>query len=368
MGTQRYFSADYAEARDKFRAACTLAGVATKAYENPTPGPGGTTLTIDLALFGPADASNLLILTSGVHGIEGLAGCGCQTAWIAEGHYRDIPQDVAVLIVHAVNCYGVAHVQYTTEGNVDLNQNFLDFDQPLPENPAYEDIHEAMCCPELDGPLRDEATAFLAEYTAQNGEETFLEALWQGQHSHADGLSFSGTEPTWSHLTTLEFLAEFAGAAKQICLLDTHTGVGAYGYGSIFTLAETGDPALKKARAWIGPALNTPLAQVEGSSDSIPFFPLSHGYMQTGYIRALPHAEVTPIGLEFGSLNEERLMALWLANHWLTFHGDVESELGQKIKREIQAGFSPGTEDWTQMISPRWTLVIGQVLRGLGGM
>ena len=185
MGTQRYFSADYAEARDKFRAACTLAGVATKAYENPTPGPGGTTLTIDLALFGPADASNLLILTSGVHGIEGLAGCGCQTAWIAEGHYRDIPQDVAVLIVHAVNCYGVAHVQYTTEGNVDLNQNFLDFDQPLPENPAYEDIHEAMCCPELDGPLRDEATAFLAEYTAQNGEETFLEALWQGQHSHA---------------------------------------------------------------------------------------------------------------------------------------------------------------------------------------
>ena len=90
--------------------------------------------------------------------------------------------------------------------------------------------------------------------------------------------------------------------------------------------------------------------------------------MQTGYIRALPHAEVTPIGLEFGSLNEERLMALWLANHWLTFHGDVESELGQKIKCEIQAGFSPGTEDWTQMISPRWTLVIGQVLRGLGGM
>jgi hypothetical protein len=39
MGTQRYFSADYAEARDKFRAACTLAGVATKAYENPTPDP-----------------------------------------------------------------------------------------------------------------------------------------------------------------------------------------------------------------------------------------------------------------------------------------------------------------------------------------
>ncbi len=368
MRTHHYFSTDYASAREKFNGACAFAGIAPRSYENPATGPNGLALTTDVARFGPADASKLLILVSGVHGIEGLAGCGCQAAWIAQGLYRDLPEGVAVLVIHAINCYGMAHILYTTEGNVDLNQNFPDFDAELPANPAYEDIHDALCCPELEGPRRDQANAFLAEYRKIKGEGAFLEALWYGQHTHPDGLSFSGTEPTWSHRTTLEILAEFAADVEHVCLIDTHTGAGKYGYGTVFTTAEQGDAALERARSWFGPSLQSPWACEEEDSESNNPFPKPAGYLQTGFVRALPQAEVLGIGMELETYSNEQLMPSWLANHWLTFHGDVASVLGRKIKREVLAGFYPGTRDWTDMIYPRWQQIVGQAMCGLGSL
>ena len=40
----------------------------------------GEELATDIAWFGPADAPNVLILGSGTHGAEGLAGSGAQAA------------------------------------------------------------------------------------------------------------------------------------------------------------------------------------------------------------------------------------------------------------------------------------------------
>ena len=36
---------------------------------------------------------------------------------------------------------GFAHALWFTEENVDLNRNFVDFSQPLPQNPRYAEVH-----------------------------------------------------------------------------------------------------------------------------------------------------------------------------------------------------------------------------------
>ncbi len=364
----KHFSANYAEARNKFYTACADTRAVQRSYENPLPGPDGLRLTSDVARFGPAGAKKLLILISGVHGFEGLAGSGCQTNWIAEGLHNDLPEGVAVLIIHAINCYGVAHVTYATEGNVDLNQNFLDFDAELPANPGYEEIHAALNCPELAGPLRDEANAFLAEYRATKGERAFFKALWLGQHTHPDGISFSGTEPTWSHLTTLEILGEFAVDVEHVCVLDTHTGAGTYGRGTVLSTAEAGEVALDRARRWFGPSLQTPWAIKNEESSLVPPFPKPAGYMHTGFVKALPHADVVGTTIELETFDNAQLMQAWLANRWLTFYGDLESDQGREIRRKILASFYPGTEDWTGMIWPRWKQVVTQAICGLGSL
>ena len=64
MLTAQYFSADYAEARQKFLHASCVAGACVESFQNPCSGQGGVELFTDLALLGPSDAENVLVLIS----------------------------------------------------------------------------------------------------------------------------------------------------------------------------------------------------------------------------------------------------------------------------------------------------------------
>src|SRR3569623_177933 len=80
------FSESYAEARGKFCRAAAEAGGAIRSWLNPNAhGPNGERLYLDTARFGPADATNMLVLISSTHGVEGHCGSGAQIAWLATG-------------------------------------------------------------------------------------------------------------------------------------------------------------------------------------------------------------------------------------------------------------------------------------------
>ena len=82
------FSESYAEARAKFCGAAATAGGALRSWLNPhTKGPNGELLYLDTARFGAADASNMLVLISSTHGVEGHCGSGAQIV----AHRRDRP-------------------------------------------------------------------------------------------------------------------------------------------------------------------------------------------------------------------------------------------------------------------------------------
>ena len=95
MQADMLFSADYATARDKFRAACTLRGLEPQAFVHPLAGAQGEPLATDVVHVGPADARRVLVLTSGVHGVELFAGAGCQIDWLLTHGASDLPRDTA---------------------------------------------------------------------------------------------------------------------------------------------------------------------------------------------------------------------------------------------------------------------------------
>ena len=70
------FSGSYAEARQKFLAACTLAGLVPQTFAHPLAGSQGEALATDVVRIGPLDARRVLVLTSGVHVVELFAGSG----------------------------------------------------------------------------------------------------------------------------------------------------------------------------------------------------------------------------------------------------------------------------------------------------
>src|SRR5271166_2962364 len=316
MGIPRYFSATYAEARQKFLEAGRAAGAASEAYVNPNAkGANGEELALDVARFGDRDAQNLLIVCSGTHGNDGFCGSGCQIGLIAEGVLAARPPDAAVLLVHAANPYGFSHIRRVTEDNVDLNRNFQDFSKPLPENPRYADIHDLLVPPDWDGPGRALADAALAAWgEANGGRKAYQAAVAGGQYAFPDGLFFGGRTATWSNRTFRALVEKHGEAARRVAAIDLHTGLGPSGYGEPITMVAADTPGFARARAWWG-------GDVTSTADGTSASPAVAGPLIGSLAESLPRAEITAIGLEFGTVALSRVLEAIRGDNWLNARG-----------------------------------------------
>lgn len=361
MSIQEHFSEDYFSAREKFLLACRSAGLETITYEHPETGPGGESLATDSVYVGRADAKNLLVLISGVHGVEALCGSACQAGWLAEGSPNRLPGETAVLLIHAINCWGAAHLRRNTDGNVDLCRNFMDFDDTLPARPEYEEIHVAISCPEYRGPMRDAANMTLRGFREKHGMDSFVAALMGGQYRHPDGFSYGGDAPTWSNRVVSQILSTHGQQASRVVLIEYHSGLGPYGYGTAVTM-HTGDD-LDRARNVFG---NWILAPNERGPETPRSFYTAHGHTTEGYRNILGSAEITSVVLEYGTYPPQRSLGVMLDDHWLTHFGDRDSEVGKAIKAELLELHHPKSEEWRRAIWDRSTQIIRQAMSGFG--
>src|SRR4051812_28355046 len=100
------FATDYFTARDRFRRVAEQAGAERQEIAIAARGPGGEELTMDVARLRRGQPSSALVLTSGLHGSEGLFGSAVQVAALERWAQAPPPEGVAVVLVHALNPYG----------------------------------------------------------------------------------------------------------------------------------------------------------------------------------------------------------------------------------------------------------------------
>ena len=114
---EQAFSASYAAARQQFLEAAASAGMALQSQPHPLTGVEGEALAMDVARDGPADADQLLILSSACHGIEGYCGSGVQVYALRDAEWLDKARSagVAVLYVHALNPHGFSYGRRVTQ-------------------------------------------------------------------------------------------------------------------------------------------------------------------------------------------------------------------------------------------------------------
>ncbi len=185
-----YFSGNYQEARIKFVTAAKAAGADLEHYPNPAPGAEGEKLYTDIATFNLPGVKQILVLSSGTHGIEGFAGSAIQTGLLREGITRRLPEDIGLLFIHALNPYGFSHLRRFTEDNVDLNRNFVDHGKPYPPNEGYNKLARVIE-PESLSTLGDiQAKLVLTWYRATKGKQWLEVACWVAENMNFDRLYF----------------------------------------------------------------------------------------------------------------------------------------------------------------------------------
>ena len=355
------FSETYAEARAKFCAAAADGGGALRSWLNPRAlGPRGEKLYLDTARFGPADAANMLVLIAGTHGVEGHCGSGAMISWLRSGGPTKLPKGTGALLIHALNPYGFAWTRRVTEDNVDLNRNFVDHDKGYPKNEGYLALADAV----LPGAWTEESKAeterVFAAYAQKHGAFGLQGAISGGQYTHPDGIFFGGHTSTWSNRTVRAVAREELSCARQVAIIDFHTGLGPFGHGELICAVSPAARSFGRAKAWYGDELTSPESGTSTSAIVV-------GIMTDAFPQELPDAQVTPIALEYGTYSVPEVLNAVRADNWLHHRGDIASDLGRTLKADMKERFFPAGDKWREMVWARADQTIGWALKGMAG-
>lgn len=226
VGTTGWFSKDYFEARSRFLEAVERCGFRHFAIPIDAVGPAGSPLSIDVAVGGSSTPRKVLILSSGLHGVEGFFGSAAQLAYLGTLSNEWWPAvDSAVVLIHALNPFGFAWRRRFNENNVDLNRNFLlpgeDFAGSPPLSGAFRDALLSRTESRLG-----RWNTRLAMLAWKHGMASFWETLPVGQYDFADWLFFGGQGYSQTAKIVEEGLPSLLGNAEEAIHLDFHTGLG----------------------------------------------------------------------------------------------------------------------------------------------
>ena len=175
---------------------------------------------------------NLIILTTGVHGMEGYIGSVMLDVFFEEIYPTLNKDTTGVLVVANVNPYGMKYKRRYNENNVDLNRNFIiDWDNfDLSSNKDYPEVKEFLQ-PEgkIGNALWHEVGfyASLAKEALTKGTDKVSDALLTGQYEYSNGVYYGGNgdEKSTAYLKNV-FNECLDGEYENLVHIDIHSGYG----------------------------------------------------------------------------------------------------------------------------------------------
>ena len=359
MDAEAFFAGSYAEARGNFLTAAEAARADLHEHRHPLLGRHGEPLFMDVAWLGPRDAAALLLVSSGCHGVEGYAGSGIQAALLNDAALLAAAREagVALLLVHALNPWGFSWGRRTTQENVDLNRNWLDFHAPLLANPGYAALAHRLLPRRWPPSWLNEAA--IALYALRHGKRALQTAISAGQHEFPEGLFHSGTAPTWSQQTLRHVLQDHATRCRQLGWIDLHTGLGPCGVGErILAVAPHDAAGAARARAWWGPGLTDVFA---GTSSSAPL----SGQMVAAAYQECAQAAYTGIALEFGTLPLREMLNALREDQWFENHPEAPPARREAARQRVFRAFFVDTPRWKQQLVTQGLQAARQAVAGL---
>lgn len=175
---------------------------------------------------------NLIVLTTGVHGMEGYIGSVMLDVFFEEIYPTLNTDTTGILIIANVNPYGMKYMRRYNENNVDLNRNFImdweNFD--LSSNKDYPEVKEFLQPEgEVGNALWHEVGFYgkLAKEALTKGADKVSDALLTGQYEYPQGVYYGGNgdEKSTTYLKGV-FNDCLDGEYANIVHIDIHSGYG----------------------------------------------------------------------------------------------------------------------------------------------
>jgi len=347
------FPATYASSRARFRSYLDAVG-------SRWPGArlrshvlqDGEELSIDWITAGASEPRRLFILTTGLHGIEGYVGAAMLALFVDEFLPHLDPGDTGLLLVHAINPWGMTHRRRCNAHHVDLNRNFVARWEGLEEtNPDYERVLALLHRPR---PLESWPVANLRFVGAvlrlmlELGVSRGRNAILAGQYRHEEGFYFGGRGLQEETRVMMGLMEEALAGHAQVVHLDIHTGYGPRDQMSI--VHPTGVPGT--SAEWER-KLGYPLVV---RTDPAEFYTILGDMTDTWYALRndrFPGRRVYAASFEFGTFGDSlfaeirSLRASALQNQ-LEVCGVANRSAGERMRREYEEQYYPSDPAWRE--------------------
>lgn len=339
------FPLTYDECRDRFRWTCHLAGLTSSAHPIAARGLHGQELTIDVTSYGSATPTRALVILTGVHGDEGFSSCVllCEAIerWVAEGSDRLLAEDVAVLMVHAVNPWGMSYWRRQNESNVDLNRNWgRDERTEVPANPGYDVLHQVLVPGGDHVPTPESLFDVTRPLVEERGSAWVKAAVSQGQFGHPDGLYFGGDRTEESNRVLAQVVGERLAGVDEALVVDLHTGHGAFGTYTLLSHVPEDHPD----DAWLRSVFDA--ERIECTSSPSATTGPKHGQIASGLGDLTGATTWRTVTMELGTISDTRMIVNERAEHWVHFHGDRADPEHAQVVWDHRCGSTPDDADW----------------------
>ena len=254
---RRCFSRTYQQARERFVEATQQQRGSLLSLTHPERGALGEPLTLDVATWGDPSAPVTLVLSSGLHGIEGFFGSAVQLALLQQLATHPWPHAMRLVLVHALNPWGFSHLRRVDEQNIDCNRNFLLTDAPpvssaeLEARQLYAELNSFLN-PERGPRFVDGFFLQAWKLLRRHGHSRLSQAIAAGQSDFPEGLFYSGHQPGWTVQQIEQHWPEWIGSAERIIHFDLHTGLGRRGQGACLLNADVSPEHLRLLQNALG--------------------------------------------------------------------------------------------------------------------
>lgn len=337
--------------RRAFRRSVRRLGGELEALPYPARGPNGRRLFVDAARIGPADATTLAVVVTGIHGVEGPCGSICLVDGLESGLFRDAAPDTAFLLIHGLNPWGYAWNRRVNENGVDLNRNFRSHRGDL-VNDFYQEIEHLAVPRRVTAANTAKFLTNLGWHLVTRGRQQTEKMLLGGQRSDPLGLYYVGMQAQPSAAILARLLRRFTRGAEKVVYLDIHSGLGDFGDLSLLHGYDETDRRRKLA-----PILCASEKQDASPGDSILFAD-----------RILGRKSLFSGTLEFGTHDELKVLLALRAEHaaykeWSAASPDNRKTadmraLWNAAKDRLTNAFAPRDGDDRSRLSVDWTRAV----------
>ena len=309
-------------------------------------------LSIDWLWAEPHRKENLVVISTAEHGIEGFVGSAMSKVFMDEFTPRMDPEKTGLLLVHAINPWGMKNRLRVNPNHVDLNRNFVFDGKYSPTiNPDY-DLLTAFLNPSRPiRTLRAETIPFLARVVKNMiypGKARVQAASLLGQHRHPQGIYFGGTEPQEETLVLMSLYRSALAEYQNFIQIDMHTGYGPRDQMTVIVPPVDPTPSAELSRKF-----NYPLVQ---KIEADEFYAISGDMGEYVYrLRDVefPGKGVFACGFEFGTFGDSlssliRSLRITVLENQLRHHGASSLQAEEQIREEYQELFFPSAPTWRE--------------------